>query len=113
MTLPVREIPFARPAITDDDRKAVLQVLEGHILTHGPECKAFERDFASFLGDEANCVSVSSCMAALHLAYLQFGIGEGDEVIVPGFTCLAVPLPILEANVESWTKARRTSESSP
>ena len=86
MTSPVREIPFARPAITDDDRKAVLQVLEGHILTHGPECKAFERDFASFLGDEANCVSVSSCMAALHLAYLHFGIGEGDEVIVPAQT---------------------------
>ena len=81
-----QDIPFARPWITNDDRKAVLQVLEGHILTHGPQCKAFEAEFAAFLGDGAYCVSVSSCMAALHLAYLHFGIGPGAEVIVPAQT---------------------------
>ena len=36
-----RQIPFGRPWITDEDRKAVLAVLEGHILTHGPQAKAF------------------------------------------------------------------------
>lgn len=84
-----RNIPFARPWITDDDRKAVLQVLEGHILTHGPEGKAFETEFGQFLGERAFCVSVSSCMAALHLAYLHFGVGPGDEVIVPAQTHVA------------------------
>jgi dTDP-4-amino-4,6-dideoxygalactose transaminase len=82
----IRQIPFARPWITDEDRKAVLEVLEGYILTHGPQCKEFENEFAKFLGDRAYCVSVSSCMAALHLSYLQFGIGPGDEVIVPAQT---------------------------
>src|SRR5213592_2107703 len=81
-----RQIPFARPWITDDDRKAVLGVLDGYILTHGPQCKAFESEFGKFLGDGAHCVSVSSCMAALHLSYLQFGIGAGNEVIVPAQT---------------------------
>jgi dTDP-4-amino-4,6-dideoxygalactose transaminase len=81
-----RQIPFARPWITDEDRKAVAEVLEGHILTHGPQCKGFESEFAAFMGEGAHCVTVSSCMAALHLSYLHFRIGPGDEVIVPAQT---------------------------
>jgi len=38
------------------------------------------------MGPDAHCVSVSSCMAALHLAYLHLGFGPGDEVIVPAQT---------------------------
>jgi len=63
-----------------------MDVLQGHILTHGPQCREFEEEFAAFLGDECYCVTVSSCMAALHLAYLHLGIGPGDEVIVPAQT---------------------------
>ena len=37
---------------------------------------------------------------ALHVILRALGIGEGDEVIVPGFTCLAVPLPILHLNAK-------------
>ncbi|HEX9880762.1 MAG TPA: DegT/DnrJ/EryC1/StrS family aminotransferase [Candidatus Binatia bacterium] len=81
-----REIPFGRPWINDDDRRAVLEVLHGPILTHGPQCQSFEEEFATFLGPGAHCVTVSSCTAALHLAYLQFGIGPGDDVLVPAQT---------------------------
>jgi perosamine synthetase len=82
----VRTIPFGRPWIDDKDQQAVLEVLQGPILTHGPQCKAFEEEFSEFMGDGAYCVSVSSCMAALHLAYFFMGIGPGDEVIVPAQT---------------------------
>jgi dTDP-4-amino-4,6-dideoxygalactose transaminase len=82
----VRQVPFARPNVTDEDRKAVLEVLDGHILTHGPQGKAFEAEFGAYMGPDAHCVSVSSCMAALHLAYLHLGFGPGDEVIVPAQT---------------------------
>ena len=85
----VRDVPFARPWIADADRGAVARVLDGHILTHGPECAAFETEFARMLAPDAHAVSVSSCMAALHLAYLAFGIGQGDEVIVPAETHVA------------------------
>lgn len=84
-----RSIPFGRPWITDDDRNAVMSVLEGHILTHGPQCSDFESEFAAWVGPDAHCVTVSSGMAALHLAYLHFGIGPGDEVIVPAMTHIA------------------------
>lgn len=95
-----REIPFGRPWITDEDRQAVLRVLEGHILTHGPECKAFEAEFSAYVGPTANSVSVSSCMAALHLAYLHFGFGPGDEVIAPAMTHVATVHAI------EWVKAK-------
>jgi len=84
-----RTIPFGRPWITDVDRQAVMEVLQGHILTHGPQGQAFEKEFATVTGDRAHCVTVSSGMAALHLAYLHFGIGVGDEVIVPAQTHVA------------------------
>ena len=95
-----RPIPFARPWITDDDRKAVMEVLEGYILTHGPHCKEFEAEFSAFMGQGAHCVTVSSCMAALHLFYLQFGIGAGDEVIVPAQTHSAT------AHAVEWVGAK-------
>ena len=89
MSTTKREIPFGRPWITDEDRQAVAEVLNGYLLTHGPHCKAFESEFAEFMGPDANCVTVSSGMAALHLSYLHFGIGAGDEVIVPAMTHIA------------------------
>jgi perosamine synthetase len=84
-----RKIPFGKPWITEAEIGAVMGVLAGDVLTHGPQALAFEREFASFMGEEANAVSMSSGMAALHLAYWQLGIGAGDEVIVTAQTHVA------------------------
>lgn len=78
-------IPFGRPYVTDEDRAAVREVLKGDVLAHGPQGKSFESEFAAFLGG-GHCLAVSSGMAALHLAYLEMGVGPGDEVIVPALT---------------------------
>lgn len=83
-----REIPFGRPWITDQDRARVMEVLNGHILTHGPNCKAFEEEFAASMG-EGFAVSTSSCWASLHLAMINLGLGPGDEVLVPAQTHVA------------------------
>lgn len=96
----VRTIPFGRPWITDEDRAAVMEVLAGPILTHGPQGKAFEAEFSAFLDEDAHAVTVSSGMAALHLAYLHFGLGPGDEVIVPAQTHVAT------AHAVEWVGAR-------
>lgn len=85
----VRKISFGKPWITDAERQAVLDVLAGDVLTHGPQSHAFEKEFAAFMGEEAHAVSLSSGMAALHLAYWQLGIGPGDEVIVAAQTHVA------------------------
>jgi perosamine synthetase len=83
-----RKIPFGRPWITDAEKNAVLQVLSGDVLTHGPQAHAFEKEFAAFIGG-GHCLTTSSGMAALHLAYWQLGIGAGDEVIVAAQTHVA------------------------
>lgn len=80
-----KEIPFARPVMGEEEKRAVRQVLEGPILVHGPRAREFEEDFARYTGAKY-AVSVSSCTAALHLAYFYLGIGPGDEVIVPAET---------------------------
>lgn len=86
---PNRTVPFGKPWITEDERNAVLEVLAGDVLTHGPQGHAFETEFSAFLGPQAHSVSVSSGMAALHLAYFVLGIGAGDEVVVPAQTHIA------------------------
>ena len=83
-----KEIPFGRPWIEDEDRNAVLDVLQGHILTHGPVCHQFEDDFAAFCKG-GTAVTTSSCMASLHLSTIHFNLGEGDEVLVPAQTHVA------------------------
>lgn len=83
-----REIPFARPLIGDEERSIVQEVLEGHVLVHGPRIHQFEEAFAKWTGANGS-VAVSSCTAGLHLAYFYLGIGPGDEVIVPAMTHVA------------------------
>jgi dTDP-4-amino-4,6-dideoxygalactose transaminase len=54
----------------------------------GPRTQEFEAAFAEHLGTR-HAVALSSCTAALHLAYLAAGVGPGDEVIVPAITFVA------------------------
>jgi len=84
----MREIHFGRPTIGDAERAAVMDVLNGPILVHGPRAVAFEQAFAAWTG-APHAVSTSSCTAALHLAYFYLGLGTGDEVIVPAQTHVA------------------------
>jgi dTDP-4-amino-4,6-dideoxygalactose transaminase len=82
---PRRNIPFGRPIIDAEARQAVLAVLAQPTLTHGPQTRRFEEAFAAFTA-APHAAAVSSCTAALHLAYLFLEIGPGDEVIVPALT---------------------------
>lgn len=88
MTTTQATIPFGRPMIGDAERAAVMEVLEGTTLTHGPRVKAFEAAFAAFTG-APDAIATSTCWAALHLAYLALEVGPGDEVIVPAQTHVA------------------------
>ena len=76
------KIPFGRPIIEEEEKNAVLEVLNNPILVHGPKAVEFENNFATHTGAK-NAISVSSCTAGMHLIYFALGLGEGDEVIVP------------------------------
>jgi len=81
----MRQIPFGKPMIGNGEKEAVLDVLNGPILVHGPRSVQFEKEFALWTGAPF-AVSVASCTAAMHLFYFYAGIGPGDEVIVPAQT---------------------------
>ena len=49
----------------------------------------FETEFAKYLGHDSKCLAVSNGTAALHMALLALGIGNGDEVITPSLTFIA------------------------
>jgi len=89
---PVRTeyLPFARPAIGDDEIREVEATLRSGWLTVGPRTRKFERVVAEYLGVEQTA-AVSSCTAALHLAMVCFGIGPGDEVVLPTLNFAAAP----------------------
>tara|TARA_B100000902_G_C27309089_1_gene917279 strand:- start:89 stop:1240 length:1152 start_codon:yes stop_codon:yes gene_type:complete len=79
------KIPFGKPLIDHREKEAVMKIMDGSILVHGPISTKFEEQFALFT-DAPNAVSVSSCTAGMHLIYFALGFGVGDEVIVPAQT---------------------------
>jgi dTDP-4-amino-4,6-dideoxygalactose transaminase len=88
------QVPVFDLEIEPEDVEAVAEALRSGWLTMGPRTEAFERAFADYLGCR-HVVAVSSGTAALHLACLAAGIGEGDEVIVPSQTFVATANAVL------------------
>jgi perosamine synthetase len=80
-----RNIPFGMPQIGDEERAAVMDVLSGPILVHGPRATQFEEAFAAYTG-APHAITVSSCTAGMHLVWFTLGLGPGDEVVVPAQT---------------------------
>jgi perosamine synthetase len=83
-----RQFPFGKPMLDDAEREAVVKVLMGTQLVHGPVAHQFEADFVRYIGG-GFATSVANCTAGLHLAYFYLGTGPGDEVIVPSQTHVA------------------------
>lgn len=81
-------IPYGRQSIDDADIEAVVKVLKSDYLTTGPAVEAFEKKVADYVGAKY-AVAVSNGTAALHVACLAAGIGEGDEVITTPITFAA------------------------
>jgi dTDP-4-amino-4,6-dideoxygalactose transaminase len=88
------ELPLFDLQLQPQDLSAVAQTLRSGWLTLGPRTYALEQAFAAHLGAR-HAIAVSSCTAALHLAYLAAGVGPGDEVIVPSFTFTATAAAVL------------------
>jgi dTDP-4-amino-4,6-dideoxygalactose transaminase len=61
----------------------------------GEECSAFEAEFAEYCGTR-HCIGVGDGLDALHLALVAWGIGAGDEVIVPSNTFIATWFAVMQ-----------------
>jgi dTDP-4-amino-4,6-dideoxygalactose transaminase len=82
------KVPLSDTDVGAEEAEAAARIIDSRWLTMGPETEQFEIAFASLHG-AAYAIAVSSCTAALHLAYAALGIGPGDEVIMPALTFVA------------------------
>ena len=92
-------VPLADVKLGIEEENAVLEVLRSGWLTMGAVTQAFEQELAAFVGAKY-AFAVNNATAALHLACLSVGLGEGDEVIVPSLTFVAT------ANAVRYTGAK-------
>jgi len=92
-------INIAKPILGDEEKQAVLEVLDSGIIAQGPRVKAFEEAFAVMCGTKY-AIATSSGTTALHVALLAHGLQQGDEVITSPFTFIA------SANSVLYTGAR-------
>jgi dTDP-4-amino-4,6-dideoxygalactose transaminase len=91
MSNDVEFIPGARPTFVEEDIPGVLEeigeVLRGGRLILGPKLRRLEEEWSKRVGTK-HAVGLSSCTAALEIAYRHFGV-KGREVIVPTNTFVA------------------------
>lgn len=88
MTIPFLDLKSINLAHRDKLKAAFERVLDSGWYILGQEVKAFEQEFADYCGTP-HAVGVSNGLDALHLILHAWGIGEGDEVIVPSNTYIA------------------------
>jgi len=90
-------ISIAKPLIGEEEKKAVMKVLDSGMIASGPKTKEFEEEFAKYVGTKY-ALAATSGTAALHLGLLSLGIKENDEVIIPSFSFIASVNSILFCN---------------
>ena len=78
-----RELDFIKAALAED-----------WAVPLGPDCDAFEQELEQYVGENKVVAALVSGTAALHLALIACGVGQGDEVMVQSFTFCASTNPI-------------------
>lgn len=81
-------IPFSPPHIDQVIIDEVTATLKSGWITTGPRTKQFEKELAAYCGNPVT-ICLSSATAGLEIMLRWFGVGPGDEVIVPAYTYAA------------------------
>jgi dTDP-4-amino-4,6-dideoxygalactose transaminase len=88
VNVPFIDLRAQHRALRDELDQAVQRVMERADFALGEDVARFEEEFATFCGTRY-AVGVDSGLSALELSLRAFGIGPGDEVIVPAHTFIA------------------------
>jgi UDP-4-amino-4,6-dideoxy-N-acetyl-beta-L-altrosamine transaminase len=94
-------IPYGRQTITDDDIRAVNEVLRGDFLTQGPKIAELEKAFSKYTGSKY-AVAVSNGTAALHLCAMALEYNENTRVITSPVTFAASANCVRYCGGEVW-----------
>lgn len=87
-------IPFSPPYVDQDIIDEVVDTLQSGWITTGPKVKALEQEVVK-LTDCPQALCVNSWTSGAMLVLKWFGVGPGDEVIIPAYTYSATALSVL------------------
>ena len=109
MHIPFLDLGRSHESIRNQLDMAYKRVMDSGHFIMGPEVEAFEAEFAAYCGTRY-CVGIGNGLDAIYLLLEAYGVGLGDEVIVPSNTfiatwlavtrCGATPVPV-EPNPET------------
>lgn len=88
MDIPLVDLRAQYATIRDEVRPAIDEILEKMQLTIGPNVRAFDQEWAAFVGSN-HAIGVGSGTDALQLAIRALGIAPGDDVITVSFSFFA------------------------
>lgn len=88
MTIPFLDLKKPHQDLRDELTAAFQTVLDSGWFIMGQQLVEFEKEYAAYCGSK-HCIGVGNGLDALHLILRAYGIGEGDEVIVPSNTYIA------------------------
>jgi dTDP-4-amino-4,6-dideoxygalactose transaminase len=94
--IPFLDVAAAYAELKDELDDAVRRVMASGQFILGPEVTAFEDEFAAYCGTR-HAIGVGSGLDALRLVLLGYGIGPGDDVLVPSNTFIATWLAVTQA----------------
>lgn len=92
-------IPFSPPRIDDVTVAEVTAALRSGWITTGPRTKKFEKEITAYCGCQTT-VAVNSWTTGMQVVLDWWGIGEGDEVIIPAYTYCACANVVLHSGAK-------------
>ncbi len=81
-------IRIVEPVFSEEEKRAVIEIIESHQITRGRWTRTFEEEFARFVGVR-HCFTVCSGTVALFIALKALGVSRGDRVVVPAMSFMA------------------------
>ncbi len=78
-------LPFSPPRIDQKIIDEVVNTLQSGWITTGPKTKLFEQQYNTYCNTQRT-LCLNSATAGMELVLRWFGVGEGDEVIIPAYT---------------------------
>ena len=93
------QVPLLRPWLGEEEIEAVAEVIRSGWISQGPKVIEFENAMAAFVGTKY-AVATNAATSSLHLSLRLSGVGPGDKVSCPSFTCMATANAIHHTGAE-------------
>jgi len=91
----MKDLPFTRPTLGDEELAVVAEVLKSGWITTGPKVAQLEQALETYIGGGVSARLFNSATSALEAVLLAAEIGPGDEVIVPAMSFVATANVVL------------------